>query len=255
MIKKKIFSTAIIMAVCIITISIVAFFIQTNGITKLMNNAVGTLNEQTDQMVEREAGALAKDLAMYLTEIEDVIDLQMRNAALLLQKQDMLEGVSKAEMQKLAEQTGVSDMYLSDINGVFTVSTVKEAPGTCLFDIWDGYRRLVTGESTELPSAIKVMVETGKIYKFTAMPRYDKDGKIIGTVQSALNAQKIEDVIGDFLKQNTMLGSVVLFEPNGIVLTSNSREGTKSEYIKGETATNSMLKQVADKNELHITTD
>ena len=55
-------------------------------------------------------------------------------------------------------------LYLGDKDGVFTLSTEPEAIGLSLFDIWDGYRMLVTGESDCLPSDLKVKVETGEIF-------------------------------------------------------------------------------------------
>lgn len=252
MIKKKIIHISVTLFLCSIMLSLLAFCLQTGGIANSMEKTKEELRMQTNQTIENEISALAQDLNMYLTEMENLIDLQMRNAALLLQKQDTLQGINEAEMQKIAEQTGVSDMYISDINGIFTMSTVKEAPGTSIFDIWDGYRMLVTGEATELPSALKSMAETGDIYKFTAMPRYDKDGNINGIVESALDAKKIEETLENFLKQNTMLNSIYLFEPTGLTLIANGREGAVMQYKKGQKSEDPLLAQTAEESSLRI---
>lgn len=252
MIQKKIIRISVTLFLCSIMVSLFAFYLQARGISNSMEKTKEELHMQTDQTIENGISALAQNLSMYLTEMENLIDLQMRNAALLLQKQDTLQGIHETEMRKLAEQTGVSDMYLSDINGIFTISTVKEAPGTSIFDVWDGYRMLVTGESKEIPSTLKIMAETGDIYKFTAMPRYDKDGNINGIVESALNAKKIEETLEDFLKQNTMLNSIYLFDPTGIMLTANGREGAIMQNRKGQKSEDPLLTQTAEENNLRI---
>lgn len=87
----------------------------------------------------------------------------MRNAALTLKERDKEQEITLADLEELKKITGMTDLYLADPDGNFTLSTEPAAIGTNLFAIWDGYRMLVTGESDYLPSSSKIKDETGEI--------------------------------------------------------------------------------------------
>ncbi|MFP3156096.1 methyl-accepting chemotaxis protein [Lachnospiraceae bacterium ZAX-1] len=207
--------------------------------TKMKGQATMLENQmwqQSEQRSHDEIVSLADALTVHLTDLEDKIDDSMYHAALVLQKMDTFSDITLSEMKDIADEVRVNDLYLADMNGIFTVSTVPEAPGTSLFEIWDGYRMLVTGEAMELPSAIKVMAETGKIYKFTALPRYDAKGKIKGALESALDVSTIEDDLAKMTEGYSMITGLQLFEPTGVILISTEKASVKEHFTKGETA-------------------
>ncbi|MDW5299793.1 MAG: chemotaxis protein, partial [Sedimentibacter sp.] len=83
----------------------------------------------------------------------------MLNAAYLLQELDSDGDLSTSDLEQLKNQTGMSDLYITDQNGIFIKSTEKQAIGLSLFDIWDGYRMLITGEADILTSPLKLKNE------------------------------------------------------------------------------------------------
>jgi hypothetical protein len=113
-------------------------------------------------MIKDQIASLGKNTAQYIINIEDEIDRTMRNAALLLQKEALDGNINVADLQRIAKKTGMNDLYLTKKDGIFYLTTEKAAMGVSLFGIWDGYRMLIDGKATELPSPIKVKVETGK---------------------------------------------------------------------------------------------
>lgn len=192
------------------------------------------LTNQSEERAGREISALADALTVLLTDTEDEIDDSMYHAGLVLQKLDTLTTVDDAALRKLLSELRVDDLYLADMNGAFTVSTVPGAVGGIgLFDIWDGYRALVTGESKELPSTIKIMVETGDIYKFTAMPRYDENGNIKGALEAAVEVSSIEGDLTRFISNYDVINSLHVFDLDGLVLSSSEKSGGRNHFAQG----------------------
>lgn len=233
-IQKKMISYTIVLVFASVLLLGGAFFMQRSNLEKDRQMTSDTLDNNNQVQIENQVESLSDNVVLFLTEMEEVIDAQMRNSALTLQKLDTYSEVDLATMQQVADETGMSDMYFTDIDGNFTMSTVEESAGGNLFEIGEFYRALVTGDSEEVPSPIKVMVETGEIYKFTAIPRYDENGKIIGIIQSALNAGRIETSIENLLGKYEMLRAIYVLQPDGLVLTSNSTDQAVSEFPKGE---------------------
>ena len=202
---------------------------------KEMQNRGGFINRELDRNAENDVKQELRDLAgnigNYVLVLEAEIDRSMLNAAKVLYEFDhLMEGnVTLDDLKRIREETGMSDLYLGDMDGVFTLSTEPEAIGISLFDIWEGYRMLATGESAYLPSDLKVKVETGEIYKFTAIPR--AEGR--GVLESALDASAIEDYLHRFIENNTSIRSMNLFDRDLMTLTSNSIMGIEPLYTKG----------------------
>jgi methyl-accepting chemotaxis protein len=201
------------------------------------NDLTVELEQQDHERSRDEITALSNALTVHLTDMEDDIDDSMYHAALVLQKLDTLTSVDDEQLHAILKELRVDDLYLADMEGQFTVSTVPEAIGGIgLFDIWDGYRMLVTGESTELPSTIKVMAETGDIYKFTAIPRYDTDGVIKGVLEAALDVSAIEADLSQMISNYVMINGLHLFDPAGLVLASVEKSNAKDHFVKGNTS-------------------
>ena len=194
------------------------------------------INEELDSnsqtSVKQELQDLADSIGNYVLVLESEIDRSMYNAAMTLYEYDKATGgnVSLEELERIKEETGMSDLYLGDNNGVFTISTEPEAIGLSLFDIWDGYKMLVTGESKYISSDIKIKVETGEIFKFTAVPRADNRG----ILESALEAGAIEEYLQRFIESNQTIKSMNLFDVTLLTLTGNYIEGVNPIYTKGQ---------------------
>ena len=231
---------------------IAVFFIAQATVFFISNRQIAhetaTLKSDLEQQDERDSSAdiasLADVLKVHLTDMEDDIDDSMYNAGIVLQKLDTLTVIDHGALMKLRDELRINDLYLADMDGNFTVSTVEGAVGGVnLYDIWDGYRMAATGEAEELPSAIKVMAESGDIYKFTAMPRYDKNGKIKGVLETALNISGIENDLSQIVADYNMMNSMQLFQPDGVVLANIEKSHAQVHFKKGSTVS---LPDIAD---------
>nr|WP_042347885.1 methyl-accepting chemotaxis protein [Bacillus massiliigorillae] len=189
------------------------------------------LKQQANLQVTKDLERLTALIANQVTTMENEIDHSMLNAALTLKEMDKNKEVSVKDLETIKSSTGMSDFYITDLDGVFITTTEKEAVGMSLFDIWDGYRMLVNGESDYLPSNMKIKVETGGIFKFTAIPRANGNG----IIQSALAADAIEKVLTTLFEQDYGLQSLYLFDNANLVLTENKIKGLQSKFTKAKT--------------------
>jgi methyl-accepting chemotaxis protein len=201
------------------------------GIRQNGKSMIGRITADVETNVRQELIDLSKNISNYALALEAEIDRNMLNAANVLYEADRLSGgrLTLSDLERLKQQTGMSDLYLGDMNGIFTISTEPSAAGLSLFDIWDGYSMLVTGESDYLPSDLKIKAETGEIFKFTAIPRANNRG----ILESALDAGVIEEHLQDFINTNKGIRSMNLFDFSLLTLTENRRQGVRPVYTKG----------------------
>ena len=232
-IRIKIIGSLVLMIAAVLCILIAIMFISGNQLKNHGDTILGSLDTQIEENIRSQILALADDIGLYVTTVEAEIDNNMRNAANLLAEADYLNNgnLTLADLERLKRITGMSDLYLGDRSGVFTLSTEPGAAGVNLFSIWDGYRMLVTGASDHLPSAMKIKVETGEIFKFTAIPRYG--GR--GILESALNAESIERYLQAYLGNNPAIRSMNFFDFTYLTLTQNIAPGKSAAFIKGST--------------------
>lgn len=191
---------------------------------------------------------LTRMISDYIVAIETELDNSMRNAALTLKERDKEQEITLADLEELKKITGMTDLYLADPDGNFTLSTEPAAIGTNLFAIWDGYRMLVTGESDYLPSSFKIKDETGEIFKFTAIPR--ADGK--GVIESALSAKVIETNLDRYVKNDETLESLYLFDTAGVTLTENMKDSHEARFEIGEVTDNAEVYYVIENDQPSI---
>ncbi len=232
-IRMKINLLFCLMAAASIIVFVIAMQINTSHIAERKDIIHAAMEKAVEADVRMELSNLAGSVGQFAVAFEDEIDKNMLNAAYVLYEADMLsrQPLTFADLDSLRERTGMSDLYLGDRNGVFTVSTERKSLGMSLFDIWDGYRMLVTGESDYLPSLLKIKEETGEIFKFTAIPR--ADGR--GVIESALSAENIEEKLQNFITSANGIIAMNLFDSAGLVLTENLGGGGTSVYKKGDT--------------------
>ncbi len=247
--RKKLSRISITLLAISVIIYATIFVVQNLRIKALSSELNTSLEENNKQKIERELISSADDVELFLDQLEASIDEAMRNSALTVQKVDTYSTMNIPTMKKIAEQTGMDEIYLTDAYGNFTMSTVDGASGGNLYDIWDGYRMLMTGEAEELPSSIKIMAETGDIYKFTAIPRYDTSGNRVGIIESGFNAKNIQDSMGLLMDNNALLESINIVQYDGISLTTNVKENAKLKYQPGKDVGSQTVLDVANSNQ------
>lgn len=225
------------------------YLLSVRRLTGTGEQIIQKLKENDVKIIKDQIASLGQNTAQYIVNIEDEIDRTMRNAALLLQKEALDESINLADLQRIAKQTGMNDLYLAKRDGIFYLSTEKAAIGVSLFGIWDGYRMLVEDKATELPSAIKVKQETGEIFKFTAIPKLNATGKVTGVLEVALDASKsIQTMLQAQIEQNSQLEAINIIEQTGLVLTGNASPGGTLPYKVGETVTDGEILSVSRSN-------
>lgn len=229
-IKIKIISFFFVFAFVLVGAISVLFFVESRALTKQSQETTETLAVRATEEVEMDLERLTALIADQIITLEKEIDHSMLNAAWILREMDRTGDVSLAQMENLKATTNMSDFYIADTNGVFTQSTERQALGLSLFDIWEGYRMLTTGEADVLPSTMKIKVETGEIFKFTAIPRANGDG----IIQSALAADAIENMLASFFEHDYGLQSLYLFDYTNLALTENNVAGAATKFKKGE---------------------
>ena len=242
-VRLKIIGSLTLMIFVVSCILAVFMFITTNGIRKQGDAMLAEVTTDIEGNVKQQLLDLANNISNFVLAMEGAVDQNMLNAANVLYEVDRASGgkVTMADLERLRKETGMSDLYLTDPNGVFTLTTEPGAAGLSLFDIWDGYRMLVTGKSNYLPSDLKIKVETGEIFKFTAIPRADNRG----VVQSALNANAIESYLQNYITTTKGIKSMNLFDSTLLTLTNNQAQGVTPVYTKGMTVPPGVT-QVAD---------
>jgi methyl-accepting chemotaxis protein len=239
--------TSLAMLAAGMVVSLTVFFAQSRRLDAMSDRLSEALEKNADNTARRELTNSAVDASVLISQVEKEIDSKMQNSALTLQKIDQIapESVNVPLLQKVAAETGVSDMYLTDRDGNFTMSTVPESAGGNLFDIWDGYRACVD-EGAYLPSAVKVMAETGKIYKFTAIPRYDQAGNITGIIESALDASAIEEYIAEYAQTDNIDAIFLIESFDGLTLTANVKDSATVRYVKGSPSGDPLAMEAAE---------
>ncbi len=240
MIKKKLIIFSTIMAILIASLMIFHYYKTEDRTIQAKESLITELKKSSLEDVEETINALSENFKNYIVNLESKIDEAMLSQAIAAMEIDRnLEDNKTPELniiKRLRDNTGATDIYYTDLSGDFIQSTERAAIGINLFEIWDGYKMLVEGKATVLHSPLKVKVETGEIFKFTAIPRANNKG----IAQSALNATFFEELIQDFVKSNPNINYVTIIATDGMVLTSNQNEHAESKapIKKGETIKN-----------------
>lgn len=250
-IKNKVLAYFFGFAFVIVAIMIIQLFNAQNRLDKQATETSKALEKQIEEQVTGDLQNLTNMIANQVVTIEQEIDNSMLNAAYILREMDRNNTVTLNQMEKLKKETGMSDFYITNTNGVFTLTTEHNAIGMSLFDIWDGYRMLVTGEADVLPSTMKIKEETGEIFKFTAIPRANGNG----VLQSALAADAIESSLTTFFEQNYGLQSLHILDSSNLVLTENNVDGIQSPFKKGEYITDETVVSIFNGSEATFTLD
>ncbi len=197
-IKRKLFMISLLLLLSSVIIYSAVFIIQNTRMNILSKDLSNQITENDKARLETELTSVANNVELFLTELENSMEENMKNAALTLQMADTYSDVNINKMKEIATNTGMDDLYFTDENGIFTMSTVPNSAGLSLYDVWDGYSMLITGEADEIPSLITISMETGDIFKYTSIPRFDLEGNRTGIIESALDAGEFETSLQKF---------------------------------------------------------
>ena len=248
-IKNKVISYFFAFAIILGATMIAQLLVAQNTLQEQAKETNAALDKQITAQVTADLQNLTSMIANQVVSIEEEIDKSMLNAAYILKEMDRNGDVTLSQMEQLKIESGMSDFYITNDAGIFTVTTEEQGLGLSLFDIWDGYRMLLTGEAAVLPSTMKVKEETGEIFKFTAIPRANGNG----IVQSALAATTVEDNLTAFFEQDYGLQSLHIFDNSNLVLTENNVAGVTSPFKKGEIVTDETIASLFKGAEATIT--
>lgn len=238
--KNKMVMLLVISMAIIIACTFIFSSFESAKMNKNSEDFIKNIEQQSTDLVSQQLEQATGSLSNYIVTMEEEINKNMLNAAYLVQYMDGNRTLSTQDLENLKTQTGMSDIYLTDTNGIFTTSTEEASIGLSLFDIWDGYRMLVTGESDVLTSNLKLKEETGEVYKFMAIPRNDRRG----VIETALSAEKVEEAIASYIEKDSTIQSIYLVDETGLVLTENLKSRTERKWNKGETISDSNVESV-----------
>ncbi len=237
------------------TITIIVLFAIVTGFYFYENSKIDaerallekSLEDESFSDIEENIGSISQNFKNYIVALESEIDKSMLNAALVAKELDGLEKFTDADLARINKATGMTDILITDKEGYFIKSIDKSSIGVNLFDIWEGYSWLVTGEEDMIASALRIRVETGEIFKFLAIPRTGRRG----VVESALQAGMIETSVDGFIKSNKNINYIMIVGTDGLVLTSNGNKESAKEapHKKGDTISDEDFKQVIESKE------
>ncbi len=246
--KMKLNISIIIFSIVLIFTNISFFMFQKQQISEEISKTTNEMKSNSDKDVKTYLENLATSINNQIIQIEKEINKNMLNAAYYLDEIDKTRNITLEDLENATKNTGMTDMYITDLNGVFIQSTEKSAIGVNLFSIWDGYRMLIDGRAPVIASNITIKAETGEIFKFTAIPR--SNGK--GIIESALNASELEKGLESFVSDKGNVEGIYIIGTDNTVLTETLKKGESSILKKGSKIENKYVTEVSQNGEIKI---
>lgn len=206
---------------------------------------VKNIAQETNEMVQAQMFNLSYAISGHLLDVESEVENNMLNAAKLVRKVEELSGhnLTTEELEQIREETGMSDLYITDENGKFICSTEEKSIGMSLYDINKDFKKVFAGEKEFISESLKIKRETGEIYKFTAISRAGNRG----IIESALSAAKIEETLDKIMVDGSGIYEVNLFSKENVVLTSNTVKGFEEIYKRGEQVSSEEVEAIFQK--------
>lgn len=196
----------------------------------MSESATNSLHKNSQIDVKNRLGDLATQMTMFITSIENEVDKNMLNSARFLQYLDNTTMLDKKSLEKWSEEMGMTDLYLTDKDGNFTITSEDEEAKVNLFSISEKYRDLVNGKAESVYAPIQTKVGTGEIFKFMGIPR--SDGR--GTIETALNVDTFKDSFTEMASQANGLQSFHLIDTNFIDLIASDTDGRTINWEKDD---------------------
>ncbi len=226
----KIHTSLLAVLLAIFVLQGAVFAVSYVSVGRRSTDTLARLEKIDRRITDESVSALANMLQTHLTAIEAVTDESLYNAAMALSELDKRSEVGQAQLDEFLPKLEVDELYLTDLSGDFIFTTVPEGVGLNIFDIYEAYRVLLDYQTRRLPSTIKVMVETGEIYKFMAVPRLDERGHVRGIAQSAVRAENIARQLETILASYPYIKSFHLFDTDKVCLISIETEEASMKF-------------------------
>ncbi len=236
-IKRNFYIMSAAMLVIVIIILAGTYFSQLPGVLNSVDGSKSELSDNAEAAMRHEIHALSNAIESYLNDYEDAVDTFMYNGAIAYQEYERQYNPTREQGDAFALKARITEFEVFKPDGNLLYATGADVPEDSLnlYEIWDGYRDIVTGKAEEIKSTIKIRVETGEIFKFTAVPRLDKAGDITGIIESCLNVEGLEPQIADFLGNYSQVLSMHLFSlSDGFTLVSVENDGASVRIPRGQ---------------------
>lgn len=247
--------TMYLAVILILITGISAFFAR--SIQKKTSTAVEEskleLNRSSEKDVENTLMELSEQIGEYVLILENDLEhmLKIAGESMIVIDRERTNGGNDFALKnliELKERFDVDDLYVTNAAGVFTYSTSNEAVGNNLFDIWEGYRGLITGETDEIITPLTIQAETGDIFKFIALPR--ANGR--GIVEAAIDANTIGESLKELIDDKSGVQLFNLVNSDGVVLIESSAEGIDNSIKIGEKSSDQFINEVFSSKESKI---
>ena len=235
-IKRNFYKLSAVMLLFVIIILTGAYFMQLPAVRASVDESKRELAANAEAAMRHEIQALSNAIETYLDGYEDAVDTFMYNGAIAYQEYERQYNPTREQGDRFAQKARITEFEVFKPDGNLLYATGEDVAEDSLnlYDIWDGYRAIVSGEAEEIKSTIKIRVETGQIFKFTAVPRLDKGGNITGIIESCLNVEGLETQIADFLSNYSQVRSMHLFSlSDGFTLVSVENSGANIKIPRG----------------------
>ncbi|ONI41878.1 hypothetical protein AN396_02770 [Candidatus Epulonipiscium fishelsonii] len=245
--KGSIKSQLVILMVIILLGMAFSFINQIKELSVVLNEEKTFLNKEISDEVMKYVNAEVQDILMsistYITNLEEEIDKNMLNCALWIKEIDTLKGdLTMDDINYIHNLTNMSDIYVSDENGVFIYSTEEEAFGLSIYDIDPAYKKIMDEEVAYMPSDFRLKIINQSIFKFTTIAR--PDGR--GLIQTGYDSDNLENSLNAFISELNGIEELYLVDKNNIILTQNTIDNVVPSHSKGTEINNREVKTAFD---------
>lgn len=240
-IKKRIGAIILTSIAILVAVLLAQTSRQRSIVTKELGASISLISKKAEEEVLNNLKDTSKNIAEYAISLENQIDRAMLNAALYLQEAYQNDpSLTDSDLKELAGKLYMTDLLISDKNGDFILSSDPASKSVNLFQIWDGYRMLLSDSQLVLPSNLKISEESGSIFKYTAIPR--EDGK--GCIEAALNSDSIKGSLSAFIEGTKGFTSFAMVDSSNTVLISFGETAETGSYIEGQTSEDASFTEV-----------
>ncbi len=225
---------------------LIIFFITVSALTGI---SVYTIDKKMMNQMEQDGMALAKQIAsqlessnLALEQMEIMLEDKLKTAYQLIGERKVL---SNEELMEVAEKTGISEIDVTDKNGVIIYSNLLENIGW-VYPGDHAVAPLLKGEKTEVIEAIRKSAVSENYYKYGATAL--EDG---GIIQVGILANKIEElksfvepqkIVEEITKKDTIVFACVIGKDMKVKAHSEKQrvgsiitdEGSKSAAVNGK---------------------
>lgn len=112
--KAKLFALMAGFVFLLLSSTFLVLWLERNTLEKKGNEITDEVWKEAETKLEVEVGAFANQISRNLVELEQSMEKNMLNAAYLLQEQDRGRTLHNEDLKRLAEQTGMTDFYLTN---------------------------------------------------------------------------------------------------------------------------------------------